>query len=307
MFDTKPTRRQFLRQTAGAAALATLPFSLRAENSGPSLGFSLYGMKSIPLAEALEACARIGYRNVEFALNKGFPAEPKQLSTAARKEIRSRLQTLHLETSALMINIGLVVDDATHAKNLEEIKAAAQLAHDLVPEHPPLVETVLGGKPAEWENAKDKMAERLQAWAATASAGGISVAIKAHVNNAVNSPERLLWLLQKVNNPAIVATYDHSHFEVQGMALAESMKLLLPHTKFIHVKDAVMEGKNARFLLPGEGRTDYATYFKLLKQHGYHGPVVVEVSAQVFNKPGYEPLAAAKKCHAALSAAMAQV
>jgi hypothetical protein len=32
----------------------------------------------------------------------------------------------------------------------------------------------------------------------------------------------------------------------------------------------------------------------------------VEVSGQIFNKPGYEPIAAAKKCYAALSGALAK-
>ena len=300
-----PTRRQFLQQSAGAITLAALPLTARSATTGPTLGFSLYGMKALPIPEALRTCAAIGYRTIELALNKGYPTEPQKLSVAERNDIRRQLEALQLEPAALMLNLSLTADDTTHAQNLATLKAAAQLAHDLAPEHPPLVETVLGGKPAEWEAMRERMADRLQSWATTAAAGQISVAIKAHVNNAVNSPERLLWLLQKVNSPAIQVAYDHSHFAVQGIPMADSMKLLLPHTQFIHVKDASMEGKAVRFLLPGEGRTDYAAYFRLLKQYDYHGPVVVEVSAQVFSQPGYDPVAAARKCYATLSAALA--
>jgi inosose dehydratase len=89
-----------------------------------------------------------------------------------------------------------------------------------------------------------------------------------------------------------------------GIPMAESMKLLLPHTKFIHVKDTVGDAKKFQFLLPGEGRTDYVTYFKTVKEQNYTGPVIVEVSAQIFNKPGYDPIAAAKKCFAPLATAM---
>jgi len=296
------TRRQFLHRSASALVCSAMPCS--AAGSGISLGMSLYGMKSLPLEIALKTCAEIGYQNVEFALNPGFPTEPKVFTADARKETASQLQSLKLDLSSLLISLSLAADDKAHLLDLENLRAAAQLAHDVVPHNPPLIETVLGGKPAEWEQIKDRMAERLQSWAEVATATKIIIAIKAHVSSAVNSPERLLWLHQKVNQPSIKIAYDHSHFELAGISMAESMKLLLPHTKFIHVKDSAGDSAKFQFLLPGEGRTDYAAYFKLLKEHKYTGPVVVEVSAQIFNKPGYDPLAAAKKSYAALATAM---
>lgn len=298
------TRRQFVQQTA--AALTTLAFApaTRAAEPDINLGYSLYGMKTVPLDEALCTCARIGYRNVELALNEGYPTEPKALSAEQRTALRKQLQELKLEVSGLMLNMSLVVNDATHAQHIESLKAAAQLAHDLAPENPPLIETVLGGKPAEWDGIKEQMAERLRSWAETATSAKAVVAIKAHVGSAVNTPERLLWLLQQANSPAIKAAYDYSHFELQGIALSESLKALLPHIRFIHVKDSSGELPKFQFLLPGEGRTDYVAYFKLLRELGYRGPVVVEVSAQVFKKPGYDPVVAAEKCYSALSAAI---
>jgi sugar phosphate isomerase/epimerase len=86
--------------------------------------------------------------------------------------------------------------------------------------------------------------------------------------------------------------------------MEESMKLLLPRTRFIHVKDSQGDVAKFQFLLPGEGRTDYVRYFELLRIHGYTGPVCVEVSGQISNKPNYDAPAAAKKCFATLSAAM---
>jgi len=98
--------------------------------------------------------------------------------------------------------------------------------------------------------------------------------------------------------------YDYSHFELQGIGMEESMKLLLPRTRFIHVKDSTGDAAKFQFLLPGEGRTDYVTYFALLREHAFTGPVCVEVSGQIFNKPGYDPVAAAQKSYAALAKAM---
>jgi inosose dehydratase len=147
------------------------------------------------------------------------------------------------------------------------------------------------------------MADRLRDWAAAAEQARTTIAIKAHIGSAVNSPERLLWLLDAVKSPAIQIAYDYSHFQLQGIGLAESLQLLLPRTKFIHVKDSVGDATKFQFVLPGEGKTDYVEYFSMLRMHGYSGPVCVEVSSQVFNKPGYDPIAAAKKCFATLSTA----
>jgi len=300
-----PTRRHFLHTALGFAALPSL--TRAAAPGGIGLGFSLYGMKTLSLSDALKTCAKIGYSNVELALNAGFPTEPKVFTPAARAEAVAQLKTLKLDLPCLMVNISLTADDKAHALALAGIAEAAQVARDMNAENPPIIETVCGGKPATWEQQKAGMAERLQSWAEVAEKEKTTIAIKAHVGSAVNSPERLLWLLEQVKSPAIQITYDYSHFELQGISMEESMKLLLPRTKFIHAKDAVGEPGKFQFLLPGEGRTDYVKYFTALKQHGYHGPVVVEVSGQIFNKPGYDPVAAAKKCHTVLSGALAKV
>jgi inosose dehydratase len=298
------TRRQFIQSSVGAACASALPAIAGGGGSGISLGFSLYGMKSVPLPEALRTCAAIGYRNVELTLMPGFPSQPGQLSSEVRKTLRRQLESQSLGVSALMLNLKLAADDKTHQQNLEDIKAAAELAHDLAPQRPPLIETVLGGKPSEWETTKEQLVARLQAWAEAAKRGKIILGLKAHMGNAVNTPERLLYLLEKAGGSALAAVFDYSHFQLQGIPLEEGLKSLLPRTRFIHVKDVEGDAGKYKFLLPGEGRIDYPAYFKLLKQLGYEGPVVAEVSAHVFNQPGYDPIAAARKCYATLSAAL---
>lgn len=300
-------RRQFIQRTVAGLVLAAAPPLARAAESQLSFGFSLYGMKSLSIADALKACAEIGYRNVELALNAGYPTEPKLLAPADRKALRESLAQHHLTVSGLMNNLSLAADDAAHAKNLDHIKAAAEIAHELAPGNPPILESVLGGKSADWETIKDKMADRARDWAKAAAANRLTVCLKPHVNSAVNSPERLLWLHQQAASPFIKLCYDFSHFEIQGMAMEATLKPLIAETRFIHVKDTAGDAKKVQFLLPGEGRTDYAKLAALLQRANWSGPVVVEVSAMVFNQPGYEPIAAAKKCFAALAPKFAAV
>ena len=46
---------------------------------------------------------------------------------------------------------------------------------------------------------------------------------------------------------------------------------------------------------------DYAEYVKRLSAAQYAGPVVVEVSGMISNKPGFDPVAAATKSYANLA------
>ncbi|MFA6545300.1 MAG: sugar phosphate isomerase/epimerase [Limisphaerales bacterium] len=293
------SRRQFL----ATAALAACSLSAAAPARRVGLGFSLYGMKTLPVEQALRVCAETGFHDVEFALNPGYPTEPKLLSPAQRKGLRTQLGSLRLRLAALMDNLSLTADDAAHAANLERIKAAAELAHDLAPDAPPVLETVMGGKPAEWDDVKTRMAARLADWGRAAAAGRITLCIKPHVGGAAHLPGHALWLLDQVKSPAVKLAYDFSHYQLRGLELGKTLDALLPHTAFIHVKDALGDAAKFQFALPGEGTIDYADYFRRLKAANWSGSVCVEVSGQVFGKPGYDPVAAAKKSHAALAPA----
>ena len=118
------TRRHFLATATLAAC--SLPAAAPARRVG--LGFSLYGMKTLPVADALRVCAEAGFHDVEFALNPGYSTEPKLLSSTQRQELRAQLAARGLRLAALMDNFHLTVDDPAHAANLERIKVAAQLA-----------------------------------------------------------------------------------------------------------------------------------------------------------------------------------
>ncbi|MDY3562486.1 sugar phosphate isomerase/epimerase [Gemmata sp. JC673] len=293
------TRRELL------CAAGALPFVCGAAAPKVPLGFSLYGMKSVALPEALKVCRTVGYDGVELALMPGYHAEPKALSANDRKELRARLADLGLSVHGLMENLQEPAADPAHKANLERLKAATELAHSLAPDAPPPIETVLGGKPAEWDKVRAQLAERLGAWAELGQSTRTVIAVKPHVANALHTVEGAVWLMKQVNSPWLRLAFDYSHFELRGLPL-ERTGALLPYTAFVHVKDAKGKPEKFEFLLPGEGTTDYSALAKLLTTAKYAGPVVVEVSGQVSNKPGYDAASAAKRSFAAIGAAFAR-
>jgi inosose dehydratase len=294
------TRRKIL--VLAAAASATASFSrlsnARPADPGVGFGFSLYGMKNLPLMDALGKIAAIGYDCVELPTMADWAGAPEKLSTKDRKRFRDALAEHSLRLSALMENVVLLAAPELHAKNLDRLRAAAELGHDLKPNGETIIETIMGGQPSQWNDVRGPMAERLNEWAKIAEQTQSTIALKAHISGAAHRPEHIRWLLDQVKSLSLKAAFDFSHFQLQGLDLKDCWDVLASDTVFIHVKDSTGDQQKFQFVLPGEGTIDYAKYLKLVRESGYQGDIVVEVSGQIHNRPEYDPIAACKKSYA---------
>lgn len=293
------------RRTFILSALAGgLGCSLHAAQERPAItfGFSLYGMRTLPLDTALETCAKIGYKAVELPVMPDWPADPARLNKEARTRLRERLQSLHLELPALMENTPLTADAKTHRLQMDRLTRAAELGHALA-DTPPVIETILGGRAGEWDKLRRSFADRLAEWARLAETARTVIVIKPHRMNAMNTPEHVLWLLDQVKSPWIKVGYDYSHFQHRDLSIADTVKQFAPHTRFVHVKDVRVENGRVQFLLPGDGDIDYTALLRELRASGYRGSVCVEVSGQIHNAKGYDPTATARRCYENLAPA----
>jgi sugar phosphate isomerase/epimerase len=271
------------------------------------LATGTYGMKTMSTADALRTLAEIGYDGVQICFIAGWPTDPAKLSASDRKDLRKLIGDTGLAVPAVLENISYANTAEKRAQNLERLKMAVALCNELVPTKPPVVDSVLGGKTADWEKLKGPLAEELSQWAKIAEAGKTTVCFKPHADQAVDRPDRAIWLLNQMKSPWLRIIYDYGHFYLEGFGLEESLKELIPFTAFVSIKDSVRlpTGKH-EYLLPGDGKTDYLEYFKILKQLKYQGFAGVEVSAMIHNKPGYEPVPTAKLCYERLAPLMAK-
>ena len=294
----EPTRRSAMAALAGACVAASQPRRL-------PFGFSLYGMKTLPWREGLEQVARIGYRCTELSLRAGWNTEPKLLTKTDRAEIRKRIGGLGLELSSVMENLGLARPGGNRESNLERLRAAAEVCYECSPGRPALIETTVGGRPDSWEDTKNAMADELGAWVRKAEELKVTLAIKAHSKTAMSRPERLLWLAGQAPSERLKFVYDFSHFAAFGLDMRKTMEQVVPRTVFVHIKDTIGTAPNHRFVLPGDGPVDFKPYVRNLVELGYRGPVVVEVSVDVFDQPGYDPVKAAEHVWEKVSPAFA--
>jgi len=297
------TRRQFGKAVfAGLAATA-----VAAVEDGPQtigLAFGTYGMKMLPTDAALQTIARIGYDGVELALLPGWPTDPAQMSAAERHALPRQIGDLGLAVPALLESLPLRGTPESRASNLERLRRAVALGNELAPASPPVLDTILGGKTAEWERIKGRMVAELKTWARVLEDGRTTLCFKPHAGDAVHLPERALWLVREVGSPRIRIVYDYSHFYVAGLALESTLRQLMPYAPLVAVKDSQGTPEKHTYLLPGDGRTDYLTYFRLLQALNYRGFVAVEISGMIHRRPDYQPVPTAELCYARLAPLM---
>ncbi len=253
------------------------------------LAYSFKGFPKWPLEKSFGLCAELGYSGVELFSGRGQEQEAGKLDVAS---VRSLVKRYRLPVVSLMEDLRLTGDD--QAQQIQHLESSLDLARQISEERPPLIETVVGGKPEEWEKLRPLFLERLKVWARSAETYKVPVAIKAHIGSALHLPEDAAALCRQIGSPFLKLNYDFSHFQLQGLELESSLRAELPFIGMIHIKDSVGQPPKFRFVLPGEGSIDYRQYAALLKSVRYGGPVVVEVSSQVLAQPGYDAERAAR-------------
>jgi sugar phosphate isomerase/epimerase len=269
------------------------------------LGYTTWGMQSVPAEDAIPILAGIGYDSVEITVVPGWRDELDALTPARRRRIKELLAEHGLALPALAGHRSLVAPDpAAHAQNWRALQAAIDLAAEwATAEGPPVLDTTAGGKPTEWDDVRGRLVERLARLCDYAAERGVTVAIEPHVSNALSTPERVLWLLGEVNRSNLKLTFDVSHFDVQGIPVEQSARMLAPASAFAHVKDVRGTAPDHEFLIPGEGEVDYVRYLAAMRAAGYDRDVCVEISLMVQRRPDFDPRRAAEQSYRVVSEA----
>ncbi len=272
------------------------------------LGYSTWGMPTVPADRAIAELARIGFDSTELTVIPGWSSELDTLDAAERKRLRGLLDSHGLRLAAIAGHRSLLATDpAEHRENLRRLHGAIDLAVDLAgAEGVPSLDTTAGAAPGQWEQVKDRLVDELGRLCDYAAARGVLVGIEPHVNSSLNQPATVLWLLEQVRRPNLRVAFDISHFNVQGIPIEVSVPALAPHSCFTHVKDERGVVPNFEFLIPGEGEFDYVRYLKAMRAAGYEEDICVEVSIMVQRRPGYDPIVAAEQSYATLARAFEQ-
>lgn len=263
------------------------------------LGYSTWGMPTVPIDTALRHLAEVGYEGVEITVIPGWITELSTLDRAERKRIVGMAKQYGLAIPAIAAHSSLVeTDPEKHARALYYLQGGIDLATDwAIDGEVPVIDTTAGGKPDDWAALSPLAVERTQALCDYAAPRGVIIAMEPHVGSLLNTPQRTVEFMQLVNRPNLKLNFDISHFNVMGFSIEESVSMMAPHSVHTHIKDERGIAPNFEFLIPGEGNFDYVRYLKAMQKAGYTGFISPEISIMVQRRPNYDPLAAATQTY----------
>jgi sugar phosphate isomerase/epimerase len=270
------------------------------------LAFSAWAMRELPLERQIAIVQRTGYVGICLVSDARPTAlDALRISAGERRELRDRLDGAGLALTAIAGHANLLEPDVGLLRqNMDRVRAGLDLASDLAgPDGPPPLITMGQGKPETYEADRGSLADRFGELAAHATHTGGVIALEPHVGQAMDEPEKIVWLMQTVNSPHFRLNLDNSHFEVMGRDMDDYLPQLVPYAVHTDLKDQRGRSPNHEFLVPGEGDFSYARYLQALERLGYGGYLTIEISVMVQRRPDYDPAEVAARSFRTLVAA----
>jgi sugar phosphate isomerase/epimerase len=256
------------------------------------IGYSTWGMRDVPIEEALPAIAKIGYSGIELSVAPGWTTELYSLDAARRAHIRELLTKHELTLTSVIRNVSMVEENfEKNSANMQSLRDAIDLTAELSrPGEVVAMTSHLGGRAEDWEAKRNLAVDRLLALADYAQERGVVIAVEIHCGSMLNLPNRVVWLFEHVDHPSVRLNFDISHMEVMGIGIDQSVPVIAPYSVHTHVKDQRGLYPDHEFLTPGEGPFDFVHYLQAMRAAGYDGFITAEVSVMVQRRANYDPL-----------------
>jgi sugar phosphate isomerase/epimerase len=267
------------------------------------LAFSAWAMREWPVERQIALVQRAGYVGICLVSGAEFPFDAVQSDRAERQRIRRLLDDAGLTLTAIASHVNLLEADSA---DLDRLRTTLDVAAELGGEAgPPPVITMGYGTPDSYAQARAVLADRFGELAQQAARSGGVVALEPHVGQAMDLPDKVVWLMQAVDSPHFRLNLDNSHFEVMGCDLDDYLPKLVPYAAHTDLKDQRGRSPSHEFLVPGEGDFTYSRYLRVMHALGYSGYFTVEISVMVQRRPDYDPAEVAARSYRTLTAAAA--
>ncbi|HEV7806216.1 MAG TPA: TIM barrel protein [Solirubrobacteraceae bacterium] len=231
------------------------------------------------------------------------------LSNDAFDAVAVAVATAGLRTVALASRIGGWGRSTSTPLELDvsELDTLAPRAHALGTRYVRIMSFANDGlAEAAW---RDEALRRVEALAARALELGIVLLHENCAGWAGQGPDQTIDLLTSVDSPALRVLFDIGNCVAYGHDPVEYLAAVMPWVAHVHVKDAVREGDDVRWVHPGAGQARVADCLTMLVAAGYRGCWAIEPHLQVAPHRGeYDAGAAGREAmleHGRLLARMA--
>ncbi len=219
------------------------------------------------LETAFRVLALAGYDGIELSAIDGM-SEHLVLDRwrELAPHIRSLAQTYNLELLA-------IEQPSQEAEVMERaFQAAAELGI-------PVVNCGPGGK-SDDEASLQQTINNLGQLAHLAESYGVTLCVKAHVGASIYNTPTTLQAMAAITSPAFGIDMDPSHIHRAGENPVEALRAVVSRVRHIHIRDCKGRQQNPgkpEDQTNGRGDIDLLGYMRILHEHGYTGPVNLEI------------------------------
>ncbi len=164
----------------------------------------------------------------------------------------------------------------------------------------PIINCGPGGK-ADDEASFQESVDNLGQLADRAAHYGVTLCVKAHVGNAVYNTPTTLRMMEAISSPAFGIDMDPSHIHRAHENPVEALAAVVSRVRHVHIRDC--QGRETGPGKPetqanGRGDIDLVGYIRVLHEHGYQGPLNLEViGAKSYDLPRACIIAAESRGH----------
>jgi len=143
----------------------------------------------------------------------------------------------------------------------------------------PLINCGPGGKSGDealWHRLIDSLGKLTQ----RAEHYGVTLCVKAHVGGSIFNTPTTLRAMKEIASPAFGIDMDPSHIYRAGENPVEAIAAVVSRVKHVHIRDCKgrQQGPGSPAMQAnGRGDIDLVGYIRVLHQHGYTGPVDLEI------------------------------
>lgn len=164
----------------------------------------------------------------------------------------------------------------------------------------PIVNCGPGGKTGD-EDSFQQSIDSLGKLAERAATYGITLCAKAHVGQVVHDTPTSVRLLKAVDHPNFGLDMDPSHIHRAGENPVTAIAAVIDRIRHVHIRDCKGREKgpgDPPIQANGRGDIDLLGYIRVLHEHGYKGPVDLEViGAKAYDLPMCVMIAAESRGH----------
>ena len=198
-----------------------------------------------------------------MGLNYVFMNLPKAEEVDA---VAAQLKALNLELIVARGETNLSTDDA-----IEDLRGQFEICKTLGLKY-------LFLSPKRHDAPKEEVYERLRKAGDAAADNDVILVLETHPDLGTNAAIHI-ETMKAIDHPNVRVNFDVANilYYNEGADPVEDLKACIDYVATVEVKDH--DGKLESWFFPalGEGVVDFPDFFKVLRDHGYTGPITIEV------------------------------